>query len=81
MKKIILSLGKTLNKIEQKDILGGRAELSQADFDKCKLYIHYPDGSSGWSGYVSYAQASSQWDGTEYLDESYASGYCCANCP
>ncbi|WP_299126111.1 hypothetical protein [uncultured Tenacibaculum sp.] len=80
MKKSILNLGKALNKAEQKDILGGRTDLTQADFDKCKLYMHYPDGSSGWSGYVSYEQASSQWNGTVFSDNSYASGYCCASC-
>jgi hypothetical protein len=81
MKKSILNLGVVLNKRDQKDIFGGRqAQLSQADYDKCRLYVNTPDGGGYWSDYVTYAQASSEWNGTEYSDGSYASGYCCASC-
>jgi hypothetical protein len=78
MKKSILNLGKALNKAEQKLINGGR--LDQAQFDKCRLYINTPDGGGYWSDYVSYEQASSEWNGMEYSGGSYASGYCCASC-
>ncbi|WP_046755730.1 hypothetical protein [Kordia jejudonensis] len=84
MLKNILNLenARLLDKKEQKEILGGRNELTQADFDQCRLWTTNADGTGGsWSGYVTYAQASSEWNGTEYSDGSIATGYCCASCP
>ncbi|WP_298424448.1 hypothetical protein [uncultured Kordia sp.] len=84
MLKNILKLedARLLDKQEQKQILGGRLELTQADYDKCKLWTTNADGTGGsWSGYVTYEQASSEWNGTEYSDGSIATGYCCASCP
>ncbi len=75
--KNLLKLGTALTRAEQKNVFGGK---TQADFDQCKLYINTPGGGGYWSEFVSYAQASSQWDGFEYSDGSYASGYCCAGC-
>lgn len=79
MLKNILNLenARLLDKNEQKEIFGGRQD--QADFDKCRLYINGPAGGY-WSDYVSYEQASSEWDGTEYAGGHTASGYCCASC-
>ena len=77
--KNLLKLGTALTRAEQKMVNGG-AELTQADFDQCRLYIITPGGGGYWSEFVSYAQASSQWNGFEYSDGSYASGYCCAGC-
>jgi hypothetical protein len=88
MLKNILNLenARLLDKKEQKGILGGLLQqqntgLTQADFDKCKIYTTNADGSGGsWSGYVTYDQASSEWNGTEYSDGTIATGYCCASC-
>jgi len=71
-----LDSARLLDKAEQKTILGG----NQAQYDKCRLYINNPDGGGYWSDYVTYAQASSEWDGTEYAGGYTASGYCCASC-
>lgn len=78
LKKIlIVENARILNKKEQKQILGG---ADQAQYDKCRLYINTPGGGGYWSDYVTYEQASSEWDGTEYEGGYTASGYCCASC-
>lgn len=72
----MLQLATKLNKQDMKTVMGG----SRADYDKCRLFIRRPDGTSYWSVYVSYAQASSQWNNFEYNDGSVATGYCCKSC-
>lgn len=88
LKKILnVKNARLIDKKEQKEILGGRvmsdglADPNQADYDRCRLYTTDVNGNGSWSGYVTYEQASSQWNGTVYSDGSVASGYCCASCP
>ncbi len=72
----MLQTATKLEKQEMKKVMGG----DQADYDKCRLFIRRPDGTSYWSVYVTYEQASSQWDHYQYSDGSVATGYCCASC-